>query len=293
MIEVGKYSMFIKELGYSGPELDSIPTIVIIHGFPSSSFDYHKIDLSELQKFGNVLMYDHIGFGFSDKPAKDFTYSIMELADYSLMLFNQLGLKDVICIGHDMGDTVLAELVKRRQRAILKNINLQKVAFTNGGINFKYAKLRLAQHALRNPFLGEGLNRILMILKPYLPQLEGKSYREIWGRAASEESREKDIDNLNKMNAYKGGIHILHKTIFYLNDRDNFEYSWHDAFRVLDIPSMVIWGDDDAVAPAIIGSSISEIIKDSKYEHKQNVGHFLMLEDPQFWTSSVIKFLNL
>ena len=26
-------------------------------------------------------------------------------------------------------------------------------------------------------------------------------------------------------------------------------YFKHDAFRVLDIPSMVIWGNDDAVAP--------------------------------------------
>ena len=64
------------------------PTIVIIHGFPSSSFDYHKIDMAELQKFGPVLLYDHIGFGFSDKPKKDFTYSIFELADYSLDLIN-------------------------------------------------------------------------------------------------------------------------------------------------------------------------------------------------------------
>ena len=143
------------------------------------------------------------------------------------MLFKQLGVSDVICIGHDMGDTVLAELVKRRNRDLLpSNINLHGVAFTNGGINFKYAKLRLAQHALRNPYFGEGMNRLLMILKPYFPFLERKSYVEIWGSNDSEESRNKDIDHLNDMNAYKGGIHILHKSIFYLNDRDNFEYSW-------------------------------------------------------------------
>ena len=47
-------------------------------------------------------MYDHIGFGFSDKPTKDFTYSIFELADYSIMLFKELELKDIILIGTDL-----------------------------------------------------------------------------------------------------------------------------------------------------------------------------------------------
>jgi pimeloyl-ACP methyl ester carboxylesterase len=65
------------------------------------------------------------------------------------MLFQKLSIENVICIGHDMGDTVLAELVKRRHRNILSNLNIEGVAFSNGGINFKYAKLRLAQHLLR------------------------------------------------------------------------------------------------------------------------------------------------
>ena len=66
----------------------------------------------------------------------------------------------------------------------------------------------------------------------------------------------------------------------------------HEAFRVLDIPSIVVWGDDDAVAPAIIGSSIAEIIRGADYEHKDGVGHFLMLEDPKFWSRSIEKFLT-
>ena len=66
----------------------------------------------------------------------------------------------------------------------------------------------------------------------------------------------------------------------------------HDAFRQLDIPSLVIWGDEDAVAPKIIGQSISEIIKGSSYAHKDTVGHFLMLEDPLFWKENIIKFLS-
>ena len=135
--------MFTKRLAYTGAADGNVPTIVIIHGFPSSSFDYHKVDLAKMQKFGHILLYDHLGFGFSDKPKTDFTYSIFELADYSLMLFKKLGLKNVVCIGHDMGDTVLAEIVKKRDRGLLADLQLNGVAFSNGGINFKYAKLRL------------------------------------------------------------------------------------------------------------------------------------------------------
>jgi pimeloyl-ACP methyl ester carboxylesterase len=42
--------------------------IILIHGFPASSFDYHRA-IKTLEAGGHpVLMFDHIGFGLSDKP---------------------------------------------------------------------------------------------------------------------------------------------------------------------------------------------------------------------------------
>jgi len=91
MISVGRYEIFYKKLEFSGEKRDNgdIPSIVIVHGFPSSSFDYHKVDLEELRKFGDVILFDHLGFGFSSKPEKDFTFSIFELADYTEMFLKQ------------------------------------------------------------------------------------------------------------------------------------------------------------------------------------------------------------
>jgi len=294
-ITLNSYKMFYRTFDYTGPKTEApIPTIALVHGYPSSSFDYHKIEISELTAFGNVLMYDHIGFGFSDKPPKDFTYSIFELADYSLMLFKELQLNDIILIAHDMGDTVTAEIVKRRDRGLLdESLNIRGVAFTNGGINFKYAKLRLAQWALRLPFgIGEGINRLFIILAKKIPYIESKTFHEIAGRNQLMSARLEDISLLQSMNRYNNGHLLLWKTIFYLNDRDNFEYSWHEAFTRVDFPVFVVWGDDDAVAPAIIGSSIAEIIKGAEHRSKDGVGHFLMLEDPKFWTESIVEFLS-
>ena len=73
------------------------------------------------------------------------------------------------------------------------------------------------------------------------------------------------------MKRFNNGHLLLWKTIFYLNDRDNFEYSWHYAFTRVDFPVFVVWGDDDAVAPAIIGTSISKIIKGQGYPHIEPV----------------------
>ena len=47
---------------------DDQTAIILIHGFPASSFDYHRA-LEALQANGHpILLFDHLGFGFSDKP---------------------------------------------------------------------------------------------------------------------------------------------------------------------------------------------------------------------------------
>ena len=125
-----------------------------------------------------------------------------------------------------MGDTVCAELLKRQHRGTLpKPLNIVGNAFTNGGMNFKYAKLRLSQWLLRVPFgIGEGFNRFAQILALHNPFIVDKSYHEIAGSAQAIEDRLKDISDLHSMNRVSGGHLLYYKTIYYLYDRDHFEY---------------------------------------------------------------------
>ena len=48
-------------------------TIVILHGYPTSSFDYWMV-LDQLSENYRVIIHDHLGFGYSDKPL-DYSYS--------------------------------------------------------------------------------------------------------------------------------------------------------------------------------------------------------------------------
>ena len=47
------------------------PAIVMIHGFPTSSFDFRPL-MTELQKDYRVGTFDFPGYGMSDKPANNY-----------------------------------------------------------------------------------------------------------------------------------------------------------------------------------------------------------------------------
>src|ERR1700758_4740638 len=87
--EVHGRKMFYREAGDK-----SAPTIVLLHGFPTSSHMYRNL-IPLLAKNFHVIAPDYIGFGYSDAPnAADFTYTFDNLATYvERLLFGVLGLK--------------------------------------------------------------------------------------------------------------------------------------------------------------------------------------------------------
>ncbi|ETE58309.1 Mesoderm-specific transcript protein, partial [Ophiophagus hannah] len=69
-----KTQKFSKEI-YRFASLDSpgavgsSDIVVLLHGFPTSSYDWYKIWEGLTQRFHRVIALDFVGFGFSDKPA--------------------------------------------------------------------------------------------------------------------------------------------------------------------------------------------------------------------------------
>ena len=101
--------------------------------------------------------------------------------------------------------------------------NTHSCAWHNGylGNIFKY----ILSHSFRAPFgLGEGINRFLQIIAKTSDFIADKSYHEIAGSVQSLEERLQDITDLHAMNRLNGGHLLYFKTIYYLYDRDHFEY---------------------------------------------------------------------
>ena len=49
-ITLNGYKMFYRTFDYTGPQTEGpIPTIALVHGYPSSSFDYHKVRVQPIR----------------------------------------------------------------------------------------------------------------------------------------------------------------------------------------------------------------------------------------------------
>jgi pimeloyl-ACP methyl ester carboxylesterase len=94
------------------------PTIILLHGFPTSSFMFRDL-IPHLASDFHLIAPDYIGFGQSDAPSVDeFKYSFDALADHVAGLIDQLGLKSYILYMQDYGGPVGLRIFTRRPEAV-------------------------------------------------------------------------------------------------------------------------------------------------------------------------------
>ncbi len=98
---------------------ESSPTIVLLHGFPSSSHMFRDLIPQLADKF-HVIAPDYIGFGYSDAPGvNDFEYTFDNLATYvDTLLFDVLGLKKFSIYVQDYGAPIGYRIAFKHQDAI-------------------------------------------------------------------------------------------------------------------------------------------------------------------------------
>ncbi|XP_025230312.1 mesoderm-specific transcript homolog protein-like, partial [Theropithecus gelada] len=109
--------------------------VVLLHGFPASSYDWYKIWEGLTLRFHRVIALDFLGFGFSDKP-RPHHYSMFEQASIVEALLRHLGLQNrrINLLSHDYGDTVAQELLYRYKQNRSGRLTIKSLCLSNGGI---------------------------------------------------------------------------------------------------------------------------------------------------------------
>ena len=118
--------------------------LLVLHGFPSSSYDFAAV-LDDLRRTRRVLLLDFLGYGLSAKP--DQAYTLAEQADIVMAFVAELGIERLALLSHDMGDTVGGELLARQLDGTWP-VEISRRVLTNGSIYIGMAQLSPGQQLL-------------------------------------------------------------------------------------------------------------------------------------------------
>lgn len=256
------------------------PWLVLIHGFPTASFDWWKI-WDELATRFNLLAPDMIGFGYSDKP-KDFPYSIMKQADLIEDLLREKNITSFHLMAHDYGDTVAQELIARNIEE--QAFDLKSVCLLNGGIFPESHHPILIQKLLMSP-IGFILSRMLNQRK------FEKSFGSIFG-SETKLSKE-ELAEYWELVSYKGGHRIAHKIIRYMRERVVNRERWVSALQNCPCPLGLINGPEDPISGQVMIDRYREIISEDNIWILDGIGHYPQLEDAEGVLKSFFLFQNL
>ncbi|OSC99357.1 alpha/beta-hydrolase [Trametes coccinea BRFM310] len=92
------------------PATPGKPTLLFIHGFPSSSYDWHRqVEYLRPKGYG-LLVPDLLGAGETSKPDDPEAFRMVRIARDIVDLLDVEGLDKVVGIAHDWGSVVLSRL---------------------------------------------------------------------------------------------------------------------------------------------------------------------------------------
>jgi pimeloyl-ACP methyl ester carboxylesterase len=260
----------------TGPRLPH--AVVFLHGFPSSSFDWHAVLPLLDNPAQRVIVFDFPGYGLSSKPA-GYSYSLMEQADVVQMLLKRLGVKQVKLIAHDMGTSVTCELLARRERGLL-DFELSKLLLLNGSVHIEMAHLTPSQKVLLTP------------AGPLFAQVSSRTIFKLQlQKIVSKPLPEQELEAMWALMVWNDGKNRLAKIIGYVRERAKFRERWIGALNRLDIPVTLLWGREDPVAVAAIAEKLKDEIPGAELVWLEGVGHYLQLEAPAEVAAVINQFL--
>ena len=253
-------------------------TMVVLHGYPTSSYDYYKV-LPELSKHYRVIIHDHLGFGFSDKPL-DYSYSLLDQAGLALQLWQQLGVKKVHLLAHDYGTSVATEIIARNNNHEL-TIEIEKLTLCNGSMHIELSQLRTIQKLLKNKWLGKYVAKLTTYA------IFSKNLRNVYFDKTKVSNNE--LKDMWMQLDYNEGRKVIHKLSQYINERYTYWDRWIGALKETNLQTNIVWAKNDPVAVPAIARLIATEISNNKLFWIENTGHFPMLENPDEWLNCILK----
>jgi pimeloyl-ACP methyl ester carboxylesterase len=256
------------------------PLVLLVHGMAGSGATWDHVWPRLTERF-TVLAPDLPGHGSSSKPV-DGDYSLGAFASILRDLMITLGHHRGTIVGQSLGGGVAMQFAyqfpSRCERLVLVGSGglgrevsplLRALAFP--GVEFLYPVIFAS--VLRDVGRGVlgGLRKIGLHPSPYVDQ--------VW----------QSYESLTEPDTRVAFGRTLRSVV----DAGGQRVSGHDRLPLAeDIPTLIVWGADDAIIPSRHAADAQATLPSSRVEIFERVGHFPHCEDPERFVRVLTDFIE-
>lgn len=244
-------------------------TLVLVHGFLSSSFSFRRLTPFLIDDF-NVLLVDFPPFGKSGKTKK-FVYTYKNIASTLLTLFSMLQLDQVILVGHSMGGQISMQIAHQKPELVESMVLL-------GSSSYLRPAHKTIRYSSYLPFFHLIVKRWLA-KSGLLQNLQNVVFNQ-------------DMINEEMMNGYMEPFlneDIFHGLAKLVRDREAELSS--EKIASITTNSLLIWGEYDRVVPLSVGRRLHQDLANSKLIVLAETGHLVPEERPDLVYNHMRDFL--
>lgn len=257
------------------------PTIVLLHGFPSSSHQYRKV-LNQLSDDYHLIAPDYPGFGNSDFPSQDvYTYTFDNLATSIDGLLEKLGLTSYALMIQDYGAPVGFRIATAHPERVTAIINQNGNAYTKG--------LGAAWGDVRKFWADRNAETEKALLPIF--SLEGLKWQYTHG-TRNPETVNPDTWHLDYVRMSRPNAHAVNFDLFYDYQNNIKQYpKWQQYLRDNQPPLLIVWGKNDQFFPESGAVAYKKDVKNIDY-NIYDTGHFALEEDGEAIISKIRSFMK-
>jgi len=255
------------------------PVVVLVHGIAGSSATWNPL-IERLATRYTVIAPDLLGHGESAKPRGD--YSLGAYASGIRDLLVMLDVDRATFVGHSLGGGVAMQLAYQ-----FPQMCERLVLVASGGLGKEVSPLLRFIAAPGSEYV------LPLILTPRIHGVAGSVggvlgrlglradplWSEVWA----------SWTRLTDARAQRAFVHTIRAVIDVAGQR----VSARDRlYLAREVPTLVVWGDRDAVIPVSHGRVAHELMPGSRLEIIEGAGHFFPVEQPDVLADLLTEFLD-
>jgi pimeloyl-ACP methyl ester carboxylesterase len=253
--------LFYREAGN-----DDAPAIVLLHGFPTSSYMFRDL-IGRLADDYHVIAPDHLGFGYSDMPpVAEFDYTFDALADLTQGLLDQLRLTRYAIYVQDYGAPIGWRLALSRPHSISAIITQNGNGYDEGFIESFWKTVwdyQREQTAETEAAIRTALD------------VESVKWQYLTG-APDESLVSPDAWTLDSALLSRPGNDQIQLALFrdYATNPPMYP-ALHDYLRTSEVPVLAVWGQRDPIFGPDGARAFEKDARNTEI-HLLDGGHFLL-----------------